>query len=120
MSQHSFSAAFESWCRDPSFHVAIASLFRLCCNTFLYYLHFCRDPEILSRQMFVATVLDFLSQLRSDVMTWLLGVDNICCRDLVFMSQQGSSVFNLLVMSRHSLLCCDKTSLHCVEFFVAT
>ena len=48
MSQHNFSAASTSWCRDPSFHVATTSLFRLCCNTVLYYLHFCRDPESLS------------------------------------------------------------------------
>ena len=40
MSQHSFSAASASGCLDPSFHVAIASLFRSCCNTVLYYLHF--------------------------------------------------------------------------------
>ena len=86
----------------------------------LYYLHFCRDLESLSRQRLVATELDFLSQLRSDVATWLLGVVNICCLDLVFMSRQDSSVFRLLVMSRPSLLCSDMTSLHCVEFFVTT
>ena len=120
MSQHSFSAASTSWCRDPSFHVAIASLFRLCCNTVLYYPHFCRDLESLSRQRHVATELDCLSQLRFDVATWLLGVVNICCRDPVFMSRQDSSVSSLLVLSRPSLLCHDRTSLHCVEFFVTT
>ena len=83
MSQHSFSVAFASWCRDPSFHVATTSLFRLCCNTVLYYLHFCRDLKSLSRQRLVATELDFLLQLCSDVVTWLLGVVNICCLDPV-------------------------------------
>ena len=43
MSQHSFSAASASWCRDPSFHVEATSLFRLCCKIILYYLHFCPD-----------------------------------------------------------------------------
>ena len=43
MPQHSFSAASASWCRDPSFNVATASLFRLCCNVVLYYLHFYRS-----------------------------------------------------------------------------
>ena len=36
------------------------------------------------------------------------------------MSRQDSSVFSLLVMSRPSFLCCDNTSLHCDEIFVAT
>ena len=45
MSQHSFMAASSSWCLNQSFHVATVSLFRLCCNTVLYYLHFYRDPE---------------------------------------------------------------------------
>ena len=49
MLQHSFSAASASWCRDLIFHVVTTSLFRLCCNTVLYYLHFCRDPKSLSR-----------------------------------------------------------------------
>ena len=69
MSQHSFNAASASWCHDPIFHVMTASLFRLCCNTVLYYLHFCRDLESLSRQRLVATELDFLLQLCSDVAT---------------------------------------------------
>ena len=69
MSQHSFSAASASWCHDPSFHVATASLFTLCCNTVLYYLHFCRDLESLSRQRLVATELDSLLQLCYDVAT---------------------------------------------------
>ena len=60
MSQHNFSAASASWCRDPSFHVVTASLFRLCCNIVLYYLHFCRDPKSLSQQRLVASELDFL------------------------------------------------------------
>ena len=60
-------------------------------------------------------MLDLLSQLHSDVAIWLLGVVNICCCDLVFMSLQDSSVFNLLILSRHSLLCLDITSLHCVS-----
>ena len=81
MSQHNFSATSVSWCHDLSFYVATASLFRLCCNTALYYLHFFHDPESLSRHRLVATELDFLSQLRSDVVTWLLGVVNIYCRD---------------------------------------
>ena len=63
MSQHSLSVAFSSWCRDPSFHVATTSLFRLCCNTVLYYLHFYCNPKSLSRQRLVATELDFLLQL---------------------------------------------------------
>ena len=67
MSQHSFSSASSGWCRDPSFHVATAFLFRLCCNTILYYLHFCRGPESLSRQRLVVTEFDFLLQLCSDV-----------------------------------------------------
>ena len=69
MLQHSFSATSTSWCRDPSFHAATVSLFRLCCNTVLYYLHFCRDLESLSRYRLVATELDFLLQLCSDVVT---------------------------------------------------
>ena len=120
MSQHSFSAASVSYCCDPGFHVMTTSLFRLCCNIVLYYLHFYRDPESLSRQRLVATVLDFLLQLRSYVATCLLDVVNVCCRDLVFMLREGSSVFNLLVLLKHSLLCRDRTFLHCVEFFVAT
>ena len=36
------------------------------------------------------------------------------------MSRQDSSVFSLLVLSRLSLLCCYRTSLHCVETFIAT
>ena len=60
MSQHNFSATYASWCHDPSFHVATASLFKLCCNIVLYYLHFCRDLKSLSRQRFVANELDFL------------------------------------------------------------
>ena len=79
MSQLCFSATSASWCRDPSFYVATASLFRLCCNIVLYYLHFCRDPKSLSRQRLVTTMQ--LSQLSSDVKTWLLGVVNICYRD---------------------------------------
>ena len=70
MSQHNFNAASASWCRDQSFHVTITSLFRLCCNIVLYYLHFCHDPKgsimtqkVLSRQRLVATELDFLLQL---------------------------------------------------------
>ena len=63
MLQHSFSAASSSWCCDSSFHVATASLFRLCCNTILYYLHFCRDLESLSRHRLVAIELDLLFQL---------------------------------------------------------
>ena len=51
MPQHSFSAASISWCCDPSFHVAIASLFRLCCNFVLYYLvttqKVCHDRGLL-------------------------------------------------------------------------
>ena len=120
MSQHSFSATSASWFRDPSFHVAITSLSRLCCDIVLYYLHFCRDLESLSRQRLVSTELDFLLQLCSDVATWLLGVVNICCRDLVFMSRQDSSMLSLIVLLRPSLLCRDKTSLHCVETFVMT
>ena len=77
MSQHSFSAAYASWCHDPSFHVAKASPFRLCCNIVLYYLHFCSDLDSLSRQRLVANELDFLLQPCSDVATWLLGVVNI-------------------------------------------
>ena len=48
MSQHSFNAASTSWCRYPSSYVATISLFRLCCNTVLYYLYFYRDPKSLS------------------------------------------------------------------------
>ena len=69
MSKHSFNAASASWCRDPSFHVATTSLFKLCCNPVLYYLHFCHDPESLSRQRLVAIELDFLLQLCFDVAT---------------------------------------------------
>ena len=120
MSQHSFSAASTSWCRDPSFHVATRSLFRLCYNTVLYYLRFYRDPESLSRQRLVATELDFLLQPCSDVATWLLGVVNICFRNPVFMSRQDSSVFSLIVLSLPNLFYRDRTSLLCVETFVAT
>ena len=88
MSQHNFSAASASWFHDPSFYVAIASLFRLCYNTYLYYLHFCRNPKSLLQQRLVATELDFLLQPSSDVATWLLGVCQIfavvtqfSCRD---------------------------------------
>ena len=105
--QHIFSAASTSWCCDLSFHVATASLFKLCCNTVLYYLHFYRDPESLSRQRIIAIELVFLLKLCSNIATWLLGVVNICCRDPVFMPQQDSSVFSLIVMSQPSLLCHD-------------
>ena len=69
MSQHNFSAASASWCHDPSFHVVTTSLFRLCCNTVLYYLYFCHDLESLSRQRLIAIELDFLLQLCFDVAT---------------------------------------------------
>ena len=120
MSQHSFSAAFVSWFRDPSFLVVTASLFRLCYNTVLYYLHFYSDPASLSRQRLVSTRLDFLLHLCFDVATRLLSVVNICCRDPIFMSRQDSSVFSLLVLWRPRKLCHDRTSLHCVEIFVVT
>ena len=120
MSQHSFSATSASWCRDPSFHVAITSLFRLCYDIVLYYLHFCHNLQSLSRQRLVATELDFLLQLCSDVVTWLLGVVNICYRDPVFLSRQDSSMFSLIVLPRPSLLCHNRTSLHRVETFVTT
>ena len=99
MSQHSFTAASASWCGDLSFHVATASPFRLCCNTVLYYHHFCRDLESLSRQRLVATKLDFLLQLCFEVATLLLGFVNNYCRDPNFMSLQDYYVFSLLVMS---------------------
>ena len=53
MLQHNFSTTSASWCRDPSFHVVTSSLFRLCCNTVLYFMYFCHDPESLSRQRLV-------------------------------------------------------------------
>ena len=68
MSQHSFGAASASWCRDPSFHVTTAPLFRLCCNTVLYYFHLCRDQKSVVTEL-VATELDFLLQLCFDVAT---------------------------------------------------
>ena len=46
MSQRSFSAASASQCREQSFHVATASLSRLCCNTVLYYCHLGRDQKV--------------------------------------------------------------------------
>ena len=45
MSQHSFSVASSSWCRDPSFLVATTFLFWFCCNTVLYYCHLGGDPK---------------------------------------------------------------------------
>ena len=64
MSQHSFSAASANWCRDPSFHVATTSLFRLCCNTVLYYLHFCRDRGWLPISL--TSCCSFVLMLRHD------------------------------------------------------
>ena len=98
------------------------SKFSCCDNISVQVLlqHFIVLSAFLSRQRLVATKLDFLSQLHSDVGTWLLGVVNICCRDPIFMSRQDSSVFSLLILSRPSLLCRDRTSLYYVEFFVAT
>ena len=93
MSQHSFSASFASLCRNPSFHVATISIFRLCCNTVLFYPHFCRDLKSLSQQRLVSTKLDFLLQLHYDIATWLLGVVNICCR------------YNTLLCSAYSFWC---------------
>ena len=119
MSQHSFSATSASWCRDPSFHVGTASLFRLCCNTVLYYPHFCRDPKSRLRQRLVATELDFLSQLRSHVATWFLGVVNILCRDMVWhVATQFSCPDQTLLCSTYSFcrdpVCCVTTELLCI------
>ena len=55
MSQHSFSAASVSWCRDQSFHVAKAFLLWFLLQHVLYYCHLGCDPKSLSRQSSVAT-----------------------------------------------------------------
>ena len=120
MSQHSFSADSSSGCSDPSFHVATTSLLRSCCNIVLYYHHFCRDLESLSRQRLVSTELDFLSQLRSNVATWLLSVINICCRDLVCYVVTKLLCIVLKPLSRPIKVCRDLVSLCSTYFCVAT
>ena len=118
MSHLSFSAAFASWCRDPSFHVATTSLFRLCCNTVLYYLHFYCDLESLSRQRLAATELDFLLQPCSNVTTWLLGVcqiftvvTQISCRNKITLCSTYSFCRDLVCYVVIGLLCiCVETS----------
>ena len=139
MWQHSFSAASASWCRDPSFHVATASLFRLCFNIVMNYLHFYRDPESLSRYMLVAIELDFLLQLCSDVATLILGVVNICCRNPVSCREKTllCSAYSfycdpvcyvatellcivLKPLSRHRKVCRDLVSLCSAYFCVET
>ena len=139
MSQHSFSVASSSWCCDPSFHFAIASLFRLCCNTVLYYLHFCHDLEILSQQRLVATELDFLLQLvlmlRHDFLVLLIFAiaTQFSCRDKALLCSSCSFCCDpvcfvtiallcivLKSLSRHIKVCRDLVSLSSAYFCVAT
>ena len=92
----SFSAAFVSWCRDPSFHVVTTSLFRLCFNIVLYHLHFCHDKGLLPLSL--TSCCSFVLMLRHDflvlsifaIATWFSCRDKalLCsvypfCRDLV-------------------------------------
>ena len=139
MSQHSFSAASASWCHDQSFHVMTASLFRLCCNIVLYYLHFYRDPESLLRHRLDATKLDFLLQLvlmlRYDFLVLsifavatqfscrdkaLLCLAYSFCRDLVCYVVTTFLFIVFKYFSRHIKVCCDLVSLYSSHFYVAT
>ena len=90
MSQHSFSASSASWCRDQSFHVTTASLFRLCCNIILYYLHFCRDRGLLPLSL--TSCCNFVL----DVVTWTFVFGMFCMlRFQYVMSQQHFSVCSM-------------------------
>ena len=127
MSQHSFSAASASWCHDPSFHVMTTSLFKLCCNIVLYYQHFCRDPESLSRQRLVATELDFLVLSIFAVATQFSCHNNtlLClaysfCRDLVCYVTTTLLCIVLKSLSRPRKVYHDLVSLCSAYFCVAT
>ena len=88
MSQHSFNAASASWCRNPSFYVVIASLFKLCCNTILYYLHFCHDRGLLPLSL--TSCCNLVLMLRHGFLVFVK----------YLLSRHDSSVFSLIVLSR--------------------
>ena len=116
-----FLCSFFKLVLRPSFYVATAFLFWfLLQHCFLYYHNFRRDPESLSRQSFIATLPDFLLQLHFGVATWPLGVVDVCCRDPVCYVMTRLFCFQLIFVSRPSLLCRDQTSLPCVGIFFAT
>ena len=111
ISQHSFNAASESWCRDPSFHVATASQLRLCCNNVLYYLHFYRASESLSRQRLVATELDFLLQL-----CFLCCNLDFCVGDVLHVATPKCYVATTLFCMQHLFLSRPTFSGHDITF----
>ena len=105
MSQHSFSAASASWYRDLSFHVATASLFRLCCNTVLYYLHFCRDRGLLPLSL--TSCCNFVLMLRHDFLVlsiFTVATQFSCCDQTLL-----CSVYSFC----RDPVCCIMTELLC-------
>ena len=130
MSQHSVSAASVSWCHDPSFPVATASLFRLCCNTVLYYLHFFRDRGLFPLSL--TSCCSFVLMLRHDflVLSIFAVATQFSCRDKTLLCSAYSLCRDpvcyvatellcivLKPLSRHIKVCTDLVYL-CSVYFV--
>ena len=139
MSQHSFSAASTSWCRDLSFHVVIASLFRLCCNTVCIICisvvtqKVCHDRGLFPLSL--TSCCSFVLMLRHDFLE--LSIFSIAtqfsCRDKTLLCSAYSFCRNpvcyvatellcivLKPLSRHIKFCHDLVSLYSAYFCVAT
>ena len=97
MLQHSFSAASASWCRDPSFYVATTSLFRLCCNIVLYYLHFYCNPKFCRDR-------------------GLLPLSLTSCFSFILMLRHDFLMLSIFAVATH-FSCCDKTLLYSAYSF---
>ena len=117
----------------PNFHVATTSLFRLCCNTVLYYLHLCRDRGLFPLSL--TSCCSFVMMLRHDFLVlsiFAVATQFSChnkitlclayslCRNKITLCLAYSLCRDKITLCLAYSFCHDRTSLHCVESSVTT
>ena len=99
----------------PSFHVATTSLFRLCCNTVLYYLQFCRDRGLFPLSL--TSCCGFVMMLRHDflVLSIFAVATQFSCHNKITLCLAYSLCHDKITLCLAYSLCRDKITL-CLSY----